>query len=71
MRQFITLSNLPPIAISPVNPTAPCATSPSSTSFHIVPSPVKTSSSDPTPPASMLTLAEAKDAFTYVLENAI
>jgi hypothetical protein len=65
------LSNLPPIAISLVNPTAPCATSPSSTSLHIVPSPVNMFSSDPTPHDSMFSLAEAKDAFTYVLENAI
>ena len=59
-RRFITLSNLPPIAISPVNPTAPGTTSPSSTSLHIVPSPVNMFSSDPTPPAPMFTLKEAK-----------
>jgi hypothetical protein len=71
-RRFITLSNLPPIAISPVNPTAPYATSPSSTSLqHIVPSLVSMFSSDPTPPASMFTLAEAKAALNHVLENVI
>jgi hypothetical protein len=70
-RRFSTLSNLPPIAISPVNPTAPCATSPSSTSLHIFPSPVNMFSSDPTPPASMFTLAEAKAALKHLLENVI
>jgi hypothetical protein len=68
-RRFITLSNLPPIAISPVNPTAQCATSPSSTSLHIVPSLVNMFSSDPTPPASMFTLAEAKAALNHVLDK--
>jgi hypothetical protein len=59
-RQFSSLSNLPPIDISSVNPTAPSATPSSSIPTH-------TASSA----APMFTLAEAKNALTHVLENVI
>jgi hypothetical protein len=72
------LTNLPPIAISSVNPTAQFSTSPSPAPPSNVPSTgdmFKRGSkcdplpSAPTPCASMFTLAEAKNAFTYVLER--
>jgi hypothetical protein len=59
-RHFGTLSNLPPIDISSVNPTAPSATLSSSIPPHTA-----------TSPAPMFTLAEAKTALTDVLENVI
>jgi hypothetical protein len=79
-RHFVTLSNLPPIAISSVNPTAPSSASTSPAPPSNVPSTVDMFKRgikcdplphSPTPPASIFTLAEAKDAFTYVLENVI
>jgi hypothetical protein len=59
-RRFGTLSNLLPINISSVNPTAPSETPSSSIPPHTA-----------TSPAPMLTLAEAKTALTHVLENVI
>ena len=57
-RRFGTLSNLPPIDISSVDPTAPSATPSSSIPPH-------TASS----PAPMFTLAEAKTALTHVFSK--
>jgi hypothetical protein len=85
-RQFITLSNLQHIPIVTGPSTAPpttsmtSATSSLSTSPHSASSPVDMFKrgtkhdpfpSAPTPPVSMFTLAEAKDTFTYVLENVV
>jgi hypothetical protein len=79
-RHFVTLSNLPPIAISLVNPAAPSSASTSPAPPSNVPSTVDMFKRGikcdplpraPTPPASIFTISEAKDAFTYLLENVI
>jgi hypothetical protein len=59
-RSFGTLSNLPPIDISSVNPIALSATPSSSIPPHNASS-----------PAHVFTLTEAKTALTHVLENVI